>query len=60
VPVEFNLEIRRSVPNPEFDKPRPQYAAEIARYLELPSVTVVTLNEEQWRKVQAAIVEALK
>jgi hypothetical protein len=53
--VEYSVEIRRRVETPEAAR---QYGVATAWASE--AVTSVTLDPEQWRKVQAAIVEALK
>ncbi len=59
LPAEYELRIERRVVNPEWSPKRGPYDREVEPYLER-AVTNVTLDPEQWRKVQAAIVEALK
>jgi hypothetical protein len=54
-PIDYVLEIRRRIEQPEAAR---QYGVATAYHSE--PVTTVTLDAEQWRKVQAAIVEALK
>lgn len=67
-PVDYEVIITRRVTNPDWKEPvnqgeimRRLYGNEGGpeRYLS-QTVTTVTLNADQWRDVQAAIVEALK
>jgi len=59
LPAEYELRIERRVVNPEWSPKRGPYDREVEPYLER-NVSLVTLDPDQWRKVQAAIVEALK
>lgn len=61
--TEYSVTITRSVPNPDFKERRGSFGGyandEPQRYKE-QTVTSCTLTEEQWRKVQRAIVEAME
>ncbi len=59
LPAEYELRIERRVVNPEWSPKCGPYDREVEPYLGR-AVTTVTLDPDQWRKVQAAIVEALK
>lgn len=57
--IEYLISITRLELNPEWTPARGPYDREVERYLR-NEVTTSTLDADQWRKVQAAIVEALK
>ena len=56
--VAYLVQITRQVPNPDYPTKSVHYS-EVGQFLSR-EVTTVTLDSDQWRKVQAAIVEVLK
>jgi hypothetical protein len=56
---EYIVSITRRVPNPDWKPPSPYSRDEPPQFLE-ETVTTVTLDADQWKAVQRAIVEGLK